>query len=170
MIEVLFVTISNFYRVWFTCLFLACLMEVKWIGVAISPSSWQTIVLVLDCILYLGSVMFCSFVQYVMLQSDDFFMGCCNVFPLHTCFIPQKHSSNLDDGQNSHALQALLQNFMKRCPGIISYTGKFDAYTLSFQYWSLWLFIQAINFYSRANNIKSGDPIILGNRSTAYIR
>ncbi|XP_027356385.1 LON peptidase N-terminal domain and RING finger protein 1 isoform X2 [Abrus precatorius] len=29
---------------------------------------------------------------------------------------------------------------------------------------------EAINFYSRANNIKLGDPIILGNRSTAYIR
>nr|AFK34325.1 unknown [Lotus japonicus] len=28
----------------------------------------------------------------------------------------------------------------------------------------------AINFYSRANNIKSGDPIILRNRSTAYVR
>ncbi|KAL2340735.1 hypothetical protein Fmac_008675 [Flemingia macrophylla] len=29
---------------------------------------------------------------------------------------------------------------------------------------------EAINFYSRANNIKSGDPIVLGNRSAAYIR
>ncbi|KAG5035411.1 hypothetical protein JHK87_010321 [Glycine soja] len=29
---------------------------------------------------------------------------------------------------------------------------------------------EAINFYSRANNIKSGDPIILSNRSAAYIR
>ncbi|KEH33436.1 putative aminoacyltransferase, E1 ubiquitin-activating enzyme [Medicago truncatula] len=29
---------------------------------------------------------------------------------------------------------------------------------------------EAINFYSRANNIKSSDPIILGNRSAAYIR
>ncbi|KAK7301521.1 hypothetical protein RJT34_12387 [Clitoria ternatea] len=29
---------------------------------------------------------------------------------------------------------------------------------------------EAINFYSRANSIKSGDPIILGNRSAAYIR
>lgn len=28
---------------------------------------------------------------------------------------------------------------------------------------------EAINFYSRANNIKSSDPIILGNRSAAYI-
>ncbi|KAK2441718.1 hypothetical protein P8452_20442 [Trifolium repens] len=29
---------------------------------------------------------------------------------------------------------------------------------------------EAINFYSRANSIKSSDPIILGNRSAAYIR
>ncbi|KAG5019861.1 hypothetical protein JHK87_015716 [Glycine soja] len=29
---------------------------------------------------------------------------------------------------------------------------------------------EAINLYSRANNIKSGDPIILSNRSAAYIR
>ncbi|RDX60763.1 LON peptidase N-terminal domain and RING finger protein 2, partial [Mucuna pruriens] len=29
---------------------------------------------------------------------------------------------------------------------------------------------EAINFYSRANNVKSGDPIILSNRSAAYIR
>ncbi|CAL0319881.1 unnamed protein product [Lupinus luteus] len=29
---------------------------------------------------------------------------------------------------------------------------------------------EAINFYSRANNIKYGDPIILSNRSAAYIR
>ncbi|CAJ1975321.1 unnamed protein product [Sphenostylis stenocarpa] len=29
---------------------------------------------------------------------------------------------------------------------------------------------EAINYYSRANNIKSGDPIILSNRSAAYIR
>ncbi|KAJ1406283.1 Zinc finger, RING-type [Sesbania bispinosa] len=29
---------------------------------------------------------------------------------------------------------------------------------------------EAISFYSRANNIKSSDPIILSNRSTAYIR
>ena len=46
---------------------------------------------------------------------------------------------------------------------------KFDAYTMSFQCLPLSLF-QAINFYSRANNIKSGDPIILSNRSAAYIR
>ncbi|KAM7269451.1 hypothetical protein ACFE04_024948 [Oxalis oulophora] len=31
-------------------------------------------------------------------------------------------------------------------------------------------FEEAINCYSRANNIKPGDPIILGNRSAAYIR
>ncbi|PNY05305.1 ion peptidase N-terminal domain and RING finger protein 1 [Trifolium pratense] len=29
---------------------------------------------------------------------------------------------------------------------------------------------EAVNFYSRANSIKSSDPIILGNRSAAYIR
>ena len=32
------------------------------------------------------------------------------------------------------------------------------------------IIFQAINFYSRANNIKTGDPIILNNRSAAYIR
>lgn len=31
-------------------------------------------------------------------------------------------------------------------------------------------FEEAINYYSRANNIKPGDPIILGNRSAAYSR
>uniref|UniRef100_A0A2P2L1V6 Uncharacterized protein n=1 Tax=Rhizophora mucronata TaxID=61149 RepID=A0A2P2L1V6_RHIMU len=31
-------------------------------------------------------------------------------------------------------------------------------------------FEKAINYYSRANNIKPGDAIILGNRSAAYIR
>ncbi|GAV71544.1 LON domain-containing protein/TPR_11 domain-containing protein/zf-C3HC4_2 domain-containing protein [Cephalotus follicularis] len=31
-------------------------------------------------------------------------------------------------------------------------------------------FEEAINSYSRANNIKPGDPVILGNRSAAYIR
>ncbi|KAJ7978461.1 LON peptidase N-terminal domain and RING finger protein [Quillaja saponaria] len=30
--------------------------------------------------------------------------------------------------------------------------------------------LQAINFYTRANNIKSGDPVILSNRSIAHIR
>ncbi|KAI4335956.1 hypothetical protein L6164_014548 [Bauhinia variegata] len=29
---------------------------------------------------------------------------------------------------------------------------------------------EAINFYTRANNIKTGDPVILSNRSAAYIR
>ncbi|KAF5730168.1 receptor-like protein kinase [Tripterygium wilfordii] len=31
-------------------------------------------------------------------------------------------------------------------------------------------FVEAINCYSRANNIKPGDPVILGNRSYAHIR
>ncbi|GMY15577.1 LON peptidase N-terminal domain and RING finger protein 1 isoform X1 [Fagus crenata] len=31
-------------------------------------------------------------------------------------------------------------------------------------------FEEAINCYSRANNIKPGDPVIIGNRSAAYIR
>lgn len=30
--------------------------------------------------------------------------------------------------------------------------------------------VQAIKYYSRANNIKPGDPVILNNRSAAYIR
>ncbi|XP_052732984.1 uncharacterized protein LOC108331747 isoform X2 [Vigna angularis] len=35
---------------------------------------------------------------------------------------------------------------------------------------NIYTLFRAINYYSRANNIKSGDPIILSNRSAAYIR
>lgn len=64
MIAVLFAIIVKFFRVWFTCLFLVCLMEAKWIDVAHKQHiycllSWQTIELLLHPNAYFASEILC---------------------------------------------------------------------------------------------------------------
>jgi len=166
MIAVFFVIIGKIYRIWFTCLFLVCVMEAKGIGVGHKPyiySYWQTIESLLQSNACFASETLCH------TSVCSLFLWCCNMlrYMLHSW----KTLLNFGCGMEFSCFTSLLVEFYKEISrNYFIYTGKFDAYNFSFQCWSLWLFIQAINFYSRANNIKSSDPIILGNRSAAYIR